>query len=250
MKLYNELSEYYFAIESKHRNFDEDIRLIKSLLPGDAKSKILDLGCGTGEHLAFLARNGFQCVGLDSSIEMINTAKSRNNFNVSYIHKDIKEFDFFEEFDLIFSLFGSFNYILNDNEIDNSLWNIWRALKPHGKCLLEIWNADPLLTIEQKPLAHVSTTLFNGAKIDRKRGFKILENTTRTIVEVFYDYSIFGDNNYSDLKDKHIMRAYKQNEFDKFLTNNGFKILNTYSNSKKDHFHNNSNKQLIIFEKV
>ncbi len=43
-------------------------------LPGDKKSRILDLGCGTGEHSRFLAEQGYEVLGVDSSPSMLEKA--------------------------------------------------------------------------------------------------------------------------------------------------------------------------------
>ncbi|HON15751.1 MAG TPA: hypothetical protein PLA51_04660 [Spirochaetota bacterium] len=51
MKLYKELAEYYFAIESNHRNIVFDIQFINSYLSKYQNPSVLDIGCGTGEHL-------------------------------------------------------------------------------------------------------------------------------------------------------------------------------------------------------
>ncbi len=59
MKLYDELAEYYYAIENNHRNIRDDISLILSVMKDHHNPSLLDLGCGTGEHISELSRRGF-----------------------------------------------------------------------------------------------------------------------------------------------------------------------------------------------
>jgi SAM-dependent methyltransferase len=249
MKLYNELAEYYFAIENKTRDFKNDINFIQSFIPNEKFASLLDLGCGSGEHLDYFSKNGYNCTGLDSSQVMLDLALKRNGQNIDYIHADMVHFDYFEKFDLIFSLFGSFNYILKNEDIDATLWNIRKAIKPKGRIILEIWNAEPLLKIKERKLNHVSTTIYNGTKIDRQRGFSIIEETPHTTVKVFYKYKIFGNSDLRSLSDNHIMRVYKENELDKFIENNGLIIEKKFSNSRKENFHKDSNKQLLVLKR-
>lgn len=45
-------------------------------LPGDKKSRILDLGCGDGKFLLFLQQNGYTCIeGLELSLQQAEEAK-------------------------------------------------------------------------------------------------------------------------------------------------------------------------------
>ncbi len=249
MKLYTDLAEYYYHIENKHRNISNDVSLIKSILYNVKNASVLDLGCGTGEHLAILARAGYKCTGIDNSIDMLTVAKKRNGGSIKYLLNSYVDFDIYEEFDLIMSFFGSLNYLLTDTEIETALWNTYRALKPLGDAVFEVWNAVPLIKISEKPLGIVSTTHYDGAKIIRERGFKILQKIPHTIVNVSYRYHVYNNNNLDMLDDTHKMRAFHYNEIAALLNKNGFKILNVYSSSLKEKFHENSNKFILHIQK-
>lgn len=250
MKLYHQLAEYYYSIEDKHRDITDDISLIKTLLKGKKNPRILDLGCGTGEHIALLHKLGFDCVGIDNSYDMLEIAQERFPDSGDFIEGDITSFDYFEEFDMVISLFGSLNYMIDDEEVDGVLWNTWRALKPKGIGLFEIWNSIPVKKIKEKSLSNVSTTNYNGIIIDRERGFKPLHYVNRTVVEVSYKYTVKGDASQEIVTDKHIMRAFERKEIEKLLLDNGFKIQNVYSNSLKEPFKETSNRIFIHFIKV
>ncbi|HRX15191.1 MAG: class I SAM-dependent methyltransferase [Spirochaetes bacterium] len=249
MKLYSDLAEHYFYIENKHRNISNDVGLIKQLLPRNSRSRILDLGCGTGEHLALLSKEGFLCHGIDNSSEMIENAKKRNGVNISYEIGSMNNFDYFNRFDMVICLFGSFNYMLTNKDIDAVMCNTYRSLKPGGLAMFEIWNAYPLHKIEHKPLSHVSTTYAHDNKIVRERGFTLTEKQPRTIVDVFYNYHVFSMGKVKRLEDRHTMRAYYQKEIEKFVKDAGFKIIDRFANSMKERFHQFSNKMILVMEK-
>jgi SAM-dependent methyltransferase len=250
MKLYHKLAEYYYSIENKHRDITDDISLIKDLIKDKKESSILDLGCGTGEHIALLHDLGFNCVGIDNSHDMLEVAQRRFPDSGDFIEGDIISFDYFEEFDMVISLFGSLNYLIDDEELDKVLWNTWRALKPKGIGLFEIWNSIPVKKIMEKSLSHVSTTNYNGIIIDRERGFKLLNHTDRTVVEVNYKYTIKKDESSEIVTDKHVMRAFEKKEIEQLLLSNGFKIQNVYSNSLMEPLRETSNRIFIHFIKV
>ena len=43
------------------------------------RRRIVDVGCGTGRHAAFLAEKGFEVIGIDSSEEMLAVARERGS---------------------------------------------------------------------------------------------------------------------------------------------------------------------------
>ena len=148
MKLYRELAEYYFAIEANHRNILSDIHLISTYLKNYSDPSILDLGCGTGEHLGSMKKLGVKkCVGIDNSSEMLAVARERHPDGIKFMNTNFRSFDFYQEFDIIISLFGSIAYITNERDVDSFFWNTWRAMKPGGTGIFEIWNSVPVKRI-------------------------------------------------------------------------------------------------------
>ncbi|HNR87133.1 MAG TPA: class I SAM-dependent methyltransferase [Spirochaetota bacterium] len=250
MKLYHELAEYYFAIENKHRDIDDDIALIRSLCAGMRAPAILDLGCGTGEHLHELAKAGFACTGIDNSEEMLRIARLRFPDDAEFIHDSMLSFDRFEEFDIAVSLFGSLDYCISDDDVDKVFWNTWRSLKPGGTGLFEVWNAVPIKKIREKDTGHVSTTIYqHRVVIDRERGFKLLPYPGKTVVEVSYVYSIQKDGAEENVTDRHVMRAFDKDEITAFIENNGFRVQQYFASSQRELYKETSNKILVHFVK-
>ena len=74
------------------------LELLEEVLrPGD---RVLDLGCGDGiltEQLSFLVPYG-NALGIDASINMIETAKMLCKNNLDFIHMNINEINFENEF--------------------------------------------------------------------------------------------------------------------------------------------------------
>ena len=46
---------------------------------GTLRGRVLDVGCGTGEHALMAATLGFEAVGVDSSPRAINRARCRSH---------------------------------------------------------------------------------------------------------------------------------------------------------------------------
>jgi SAM-dependent methyltransferase len=98
---------------------------------------LLEVGCGTGGHLAFL-REHFACEGIDLSAAMIERA--RDKVPVVPLHVgDMRDFDLGRRFDVVASLFSAIGYVRSTAELDAAIACMARHLEPGGVLLVEPW---------------------------------------------------------------------------------------------------------------
>jgi SAM-dependent methyltransferase len=97
--------------------------------PGE---RILDVGCGTGQLTAEIAKLGAQVVGLDSSVTMIGQAR-QNYPGLTFALGDAANFHFEEPFDAVFSN-AALHWV---KQADEAAESIARALKPGGRFVAE-----------------------------------------------------------------------------------------------------------------
>lgn len=68
--------------------------LLEAVLGAGPSRRVLDLGCGTGEHSRFLAAQGFEVVGLDRSETMLETARGEPlPENLRFVEADLGRLD-------------------------------------------------------------------------------------------------------------------------------------------------------------
>lgn len=105
---------------------------IISLLGPQAGEQILDLGCGTGDLTACIAETGANVFGIDSSEEMLLSA--RKKFPHLHFQKMAAEqMDFHEKFNAVFS--NAVMHWISDQKLVAE--NICRALTRNGRLVLE-----------------------------------------------------------------------------------------------------------------
>ena len=137
----------YQPVEALERVRREVDFIVKALdLPAGAK--VLDLCCGQGRHSLELARRGFQVVGVDLSEALLYAARKRaesEGLSVTFLHCDMREIDFADEFDAFINMFTSFGYLESEAEDEKVLGKVAQALKSGGKFLLDVVNRDRLV---------------------------------------------------------------------------------------------------------
>jgi ubiquinone/menaquinone biosynthesis C-methylase UbiE len=102
--------------------------------------RLLDVGCGTGHHMALLRSRGFDVAGVDGSVEMLEHAR-RHNPNAEIRQSDVEELPFES---------ASFDYVLCVEvlrylpRVERSIAEIARVLRPGGTALV---TAAPLFSL-------------------------------------------------------------------------------------------------------
>jgi cyclopropane fatty-acyl-phospholipid synthase-like methyltransferase len=115
--------------------------LEKKILPESAKSKILEVNCGTGEDAIWLAKKGFDVIASDISKEMIENASKKINLpNLRFeriAFSEVRNYTEKQSLDCIFSNFGGLNCI-HPHEFSAFLEASADSLKQDGSLILVI----------------------------------------------------------------------------------------------------------------
>ena len=70
------------------------VRRFAAVLAERGAKRVLDLGCGAGRHVVFLAREGFEVHGLDSSAEALRICQERlreAGLRATFVRADMRE---------------------------------------------------------------------------------------------------------------------------------------------------------------
>jgi trans-aconitate methyltransferase len=102
------------------------------LLAPQPGERILDVGCGTGQLTAEIARCGAEVVGLDQSTDMLADAL-QNYPDLNFVLGDAARFDFPEPFDAVFSN-AALHWV---KDADGAAASVARALRSGGRFVAE-----------------------------------------------------------------------------------------------------------------
>lgn len=126
---------------------ENEVAFIEEALGVKQGARLLDLGCGYGRHAIRLARHGYDVVGLDLSMEMLERALTQaqsQSLSIKFVHGDMRDLNFREVFDGAICFDTSFGYF---SEAENLmvLRGVHDALKRGGRLVLDVVNRDHVL---------------------------------------------------------------------------------------------------------
>ncbi|MGN8645570.1 class I SAM-dependent DNA methyltransferase [Gracilibacillus sp. HCP3S3_G5_1] len=103
----------------------------------EKRSKMLDLGCGTGRLSNQFAKAGFSVTGVDLSEDMLAFAQA-NTTGVQFIQQDIRELQGLTGFDIVVSLCDVINYINSKADLEKVFINVRESLVKDGLFIFDV----------------------------------------------------------------------------------------------------------------
>jgi len=133
-------ARFYDKIYS-FKDYAAEAELLRSTIlhhrPG--ARRLLDVACGTGEHLRHL-RAHFEVEGVDAGPEMLEIARAKLP-DVRFHRGDMRTFDLGRTFDVVICLFGATGHLRGNAELAASLGRMAAHLVPGGVLIVEPWLA-------------------------------------------------------------------------------------------------------------
>ncbi|WP_197361018.1 class I SAM-dependent methyltransferase, partial [Streptomyces clavuligerus] len=131
---------YDLVYSARGQDFAAEAALVSGLVRDRCPraESLLDMGCGTGEHLLAL-RHGFRHVeGVDLSAPMAEVAR-RKLPGVAVHVADMREVDLGRSYDAVISLSTAVAYLPSPRDLVAALRRMERHLAPGGVLVVEPW---------------------------------------------------------------------------------------------------------------
>ena len=104
-------------------------------------SSVLELGCGTGTVTRMLAKEGYDCVGLDMSEDMLSIASEKTfeeGSQVIYTCQDMRDFTLPYTVDAFVSIGDSMNYITTNDDLCDVFKCVKNGLEDGGVFIFDL----------------------------------------------------------------------------------------------------------------
>ena len=137
----------YYDVLFKDKNYagetDQIFKISNHYGLGKAK-KVLEIGCGTGNHTLHLMKGGIKkLIAIDTDLKMVeisqNKIKRSGKKNVRVFHTRVEELGE-KGFDLSLALFNVVNYLSDERELTSFMKGVADALLSGGVFVFDCWN--------------------------------------------------------------------------------------------------------------
>ena len=183
---------------------------------------VLELGCGTGKLMSLLGKAGFDMIGVDNSVEMLQIAREKTSQDFLYLLQDMREFELYGTVKAVISVCDSVNYITKKEELRKVFQLVNNYLDPEGLFIFDFnteYKYRELIgeTVIAEDREDVSFIWFN--EYDEESHLNDID------LKVFVQEE--GDI-YRKFQEEHIHRGYTLDEIRQLLEESGLIFLEAY----------------------
>lgn len=226
---FNQYAPYYDLIY-KDKNYRKECDFLISIFKKHSRKRpasIIDLACGTGNHLILLAKEGLKVTGSDSSEAMIDIARKKAKkagLKIDFKTEKMQDFIPNKKFDVVMLLFASIAYLTDRDDLKNTLNNIYNSLNKNGLFICDFWNGSAVL---KNFTPSGIKTVKNGQLVIKRKSTKSIDRL-KQVCEVNFNFSISKQNKIIDsFSEKHTVRYFFPQEMRNYLEFTGFKVIKT-----------------------
>lgn len=211
------------------------------------KGLILELGCGTGTMTQLLAQSGYDMIGLDNSVEMLNLAKQKmenNNSDILYLMQDMREFELYGTVKAVFSVCDSINYIVDQEDLLKVFRLVNNYLDPSGIFIFDI-------NTNYKYRDVIGDTVIAE---NRENCSFIWENSYEEETNINeYDLTIFVEEEnglYHKFSETHYQRGYELTTMKMLIEKSGLRFVTAYDAFTRNAPHQQSERIYIVAQEL
>jgi len=211
----------------RDKDYSSECNLIERIFRtyGDGHiKKIIDLGCGSGNHAILLAQRGYEVVGVDRSESMLTHARRKavrllEDKRIDFHQEDIRTVNLRQQFDAALMMFAVLSYQLKDEDVLAALRVVNSHLCSKGLLIFDVWYGPAVL--HQRPTQRVKEIKIPKGKIKRVASGKL--DIRHHLCKVHYQLKRLEENKLvSEAEEDHWIRYFFPEELDSFLKMSGF----------------------------
>lgn len=230
---YQQMPEYFDAHNINEQTVAKNA-LIEKLLKAQHVKTVLDMTCGTGSQVFYLAERGYEITGADFSPALIEIARNKADKagkSITFIDGDMRELRA-GKFDAVITIFSAIGH-LTKADFDKALQNIYANLKEGGVYVFDIFNLQAITDEIIDDFTMDINSSVNGVKIRNVQHSEI--DRVNGILTSHDQYTILKDGCEPETHTNSFgLQIYTGIELQAMLKRNGFEIIHQYDMDGKD----------------
>jgi SAM-dependent methyltransferase len=189
-----------------------------------AIERIIDLGCGTGNHALPLARRGYDVTGVDCSEHMLLKARHKlaHGEKAAFEQGDLRAVRLERQFDSALMMFAVLGYQTHNQDVVSALKTARAHVRPGGLLVFDVWYGPAVLHL--RPSERVKVVPTPEGQLLRATSGEL--ETLKHLCVVHYRVWLLDKGRvFSEAEEHHRMRYFFPLELDLFLQTAGFNLL-------------------------
>ena len=245
---YAVLSQFY---DLEYSVFDADLDMYRQFAER-ARGPILELGCGTGRVLEAFDDIDYPIVGIDTSVAMLDIARSRISENVTLVQRDMRRSD--EDpvlphgpFSFVLSAINTFLHLPDVRSQIETLESVRRVTAPGGIMLLDLFVPDPVFIsrLNGQLTLEFHHEFENGDRLD-KWVARTHDLATQLIQTTVYFDVTNANGTVQRLVDHYSTRYVHLYELEHLLSRTGWDLVSLFGNYDLEPFGSDSDRILAL----
>lgn len=155
MNLFEKFSVDYDKMVNWSKRLEREETFFRKLFEDTGAKRVLDLGCGTGNHAIMFARWGLEVTGMDPSEAMVE--KAMKNAQAAGVRAEFRAAGFLDfaskvqgTFEVVVILGNSLPHLLKMEELHRCLDDIYRVLGAKGALVIQNRNYDKVMAHKER----------------------------------------------------------------------------------------------------
>lgn len=210
MALYETLGHYYDALVRDEEAAQKWVDWIESFAPGQT---FLELACGSGEITVRLSAL-HQLSALDLSAAMLEAARAKDSAGrIAFYQQDMRDLSGLGVFDAIGCFCDSFNYLVDERDVQAFFQETAAHLKDGGLLLFDSHGLSRLEEFEDD--YEEAGTFEDGTQV------QWMISTENSLL--YQDFAFYQDGN--TIEEHHLQRVYSPQQLTDWLDAAGFEVI-------------------------
>lgn len=221
-----------FDVIYKDKDYQAECDFLEKIFKRYSKKpihKILDIACGTGNHIIPLAQKGFDVAAQDKSYDMLRIAKRKcrnKNLKISFMGCfPMQQFNPKKKFDAVIAMFSSIDYVVKLKEVKKTFLNIHNCLRKNGLLVFDFWNKN---CVEKYFMPYKRKVFQKGnEKVVRISKTSLNRKASVANVNFICDYFV-NKKHVAKINELHKVKYYEVSHIQRLLESSGFHVLGVF----------------------
>lgn len=222
--------------------YEEWAEFIVSILNknGITEGLVLELGCGTGKLMTLLGNAGFDMIGVDNSVDMLQIAREKTSPEFLYLLQDMREFELYGAVKAVVSICDSINYVTDREDLKEVFRLVNNYLDPEGLFIFDFNTIHKYKnvigeTVIAEDRDDVSFIWFN--EYDEESHLNDID------LKVFVQEE---EDIYRKFQEEHIQRGYSFEEIKQIVEESGLVFLRAYDEYSNQEVRPDSERIVVV----